>query len=104
MSANTLPGHLAALFTTAVWGITYVSTKYLVASFDPAEILLVRLIIAVILLIHAFAPSLPGQEKELWVVLIPIGVILLIALPEIKLCLLGKTLPKVRFGGRVGGI
>ncbi len=41
----------------------------------------IMIIIAVILLIHAFAPSLPGQEKELWVVLIPIGVILLIALP-----------------------
>ena len=66
MSANTLPGHLAALFTTAVWGITYVSTKYLVASFDPAEILLVRLIIAVILLSLAGAPAVtsrPGEEK-----------------------------------------
>lgn len=43
-------GHLAALFTTTVWGVTYVSTKYLVAEFRPAEILLVRLLLAILIL------------------------------------------------------
>ena len=50
MDRNILSGHIAALFTTTVWGVTYVSTKYLVESFAPAEILLIRLLIAVSLL------------------------------------------------------
>ena len=67
MSRNmaSLPGHAAALFTTVVWGITYVSTKYLTDSFDPVEILLFRLTMANILL-HLAAPGIsprPGEEK-----------------------------------------
>lgn len=50
MDRNILSGHIAALFTTTVWGVTYVSTKYLVENFAPAEILLIRLLIAVSLL------------------------------------------------------
>ena len=45
-----LSGHLLALFTTTVWGVTYVSTKYLVTSFAPAEILTLRLMAAMLLL------------------------------------------------------
>ncbi len=45
-----LTGHLLAFFTVAVWSFTYVSTKYLLGDFTPPEILLVRLVIAVILL------------------------------------------------------
>ncbi len=50
MEKNTLSGHFAALFTTTVWGITYVSTKYLVGSFAPTEILIIRLAVAISLL------------------------------------------------------
>lgn len=42
-------------------------------------------IIVVILLIFAFVPSTPGHEKELWVPMIPIGVVLVIALPLLYL-------------------
>ncbi|WP_274968062.1 DMT family transporter [Succinimonas amylolytica] len=64
-SNSPLLGHAAALFTTAVWGITYVSTKYLTGSFDPVEILLFRLTLATVLL-HLAAPGIkprPGEEK-----------------------------------------
>lgn len=37
--------HLIALFTIAVWGITFVSTKVLLVDFTPLQILLVRFII-----------------------------------------------------------
>ena len=38
-------GHLAAIFTIFVWGTTYISTKILLKTFNPTEILLTRFII-----------------------------------------------------------
>lgn len=41
--------HLAALFSVAVWGATFVSTKVLIAnSLTPAEIFLLRFAMAYI--------------------------------------------------------
>ena len=40
-SKNTM-GHLAALFTVAVWGTTLISTKVLLNAFQPVEILFFR--------------------------------------------------------------
>lgn len=37
-----LPGHLAALFCTLVWGTTFISTKVLLRDFSPIEILFFR--------------------------------------------------------------
>lgn len=37
-----LPGHLAALFCTIVWGTTFISTKVLLRDFNPIEILFFR--------------------------------------------------------------
>ena len=37
-----LPGHLAALFCTLVWGTTFISTKVLLRDFNPIEILFFR--------------------------------------------------------------
>ena len=45
----------------------------------------VFVIFAVILFIYVFAPSPHGNKKELWVILVPIGVVLLIALPLLYL-------------------
>ena len=56
MNNSKVIGHAAALFTTSVWGITYVSTKYLVGSFSPVEILMIRFCIAVSLL-KLFVPQ-----------------------------------------------
>lgn len=35
-------GHLAALFTVIIWGTTFISTKVLLKSFTPVEILFIR--------------------------------------------------------------
>lgn len=44
MPQNQLKGHLAAVFTIAVWGVTFVSTKTLLKSFTPFEILIIRFV------------------------------------------------------------
>lgn len=44
-------GHLAALFTILVWGSTFVSTKLLLDSFTPLEILLFRFLIGFFILL-----------------------------------------------------
>ena len=43
-------GHLMTLFTVTVWGVTFISTKILLKSFQPVDILLIRFIMAYILL------------------------------------------------------
>lgn len=48
---NTKPaGHIAALITIVIWATTYVSTKVLLVSFKPVEILIFRFIMAYIAL------------------------------------------------------
>lgn len=55
-------GHLAALFTLSVWGITYISTKVLLVSFSPVEILFYRLVLALAALSIASPPRLGGWQ------------------------------------------
>jgi drug/metabolite transporter (DMT)-like permease len=43
-------GHLYSLITIFVWGITFISTKVLLESFQPIEILIYRFIIGLIML------------------------------------------------------
>ncbi len=50
MKNSLLAGHFTAFFTTSVWSITFISTKYLIREFDPTEILIIRFIIAATLL------------------------------------------------------
>ena len=45
-----LKGHLLAIFTVFIWGITFSSTKHLLTDFAPAEILFIRFFIAYIFL------------------------------------------------------
>lgn len=49
-------GHLAALFTIAIWGITFISTKVLLVSFSPVEVMFFRLVFAVLALMIASPP------------------------------------------------
>ena len=42
---RTFAGHLAAMFTIFVWGTTFVSTKILLQSFEPVEILFLRFLL-----------------------------------------------------------
>lgn len=60
MRSNNLTGHLLALFTSAVWGVTFVSTKVLLASFSPIGILLSRYVLACIALLIVCPRMLRG--------------------------------------------
>jgi drug/metabolite transporter (DMT)-like permease len=57
-------GHLAALFTISVWGITFVSTKVLLATFTPGEITFYRLVLAVLALLILSPPHLPRRALD----------------------------------------
>ncbi len=43
--SNAALGHLIAFITIAVWGTTYISTKVLLRSFEPIEILIIRFLL-----------------------------------------------------------
>ncbi|MCA1899902.1 MAG: DMT family transporter [Chloroflexi bacterium] len=57
-SQKALLGHLAALFTVFVWGVTFISTKVLLVSFSPIEIMFYRLILALFALTMVSPPRL----------------------------------------------
>lgn len=42
---STMTGHLAAAVTIFIWGTTFISTKVLLVSFTPLEILFFRFLI-----------------------------------------------------------
>ena len=50
MENKRLLGHIAAIFTIVVWGTTFISTKVLLAEFEPVEILFVRLLMGLMAL------------------------------------------------------
>ena len=55
---STLKGHLAALFTTIVWAMTYISTKVVLRSFSVMDVTFFRIIIAYIsLVLFSFIPQ-----------------------------------------------
>jgi len=58
MQPQPLHGHLAAFFTVFVWGITFISTKVLLVSFTPVEIMFYRLVLAVLALFIVSPPRL----------------------------------------------
>lgn len=53
-------GHLAAIFTVLIWGSTFVSTKILLASFGPVEIIFLRFLIGIAFL-WLIAPRTLGK-------------------------------------------
>ena len=50
MQNKILMGHLFALVTILLWGTTFISTKVLLRSFTPIEILFFRFIMGLIVL------------------------------------------------------
>lgn len=54
-------GHAVALFTIAVWGVTFVCTKVLLADFHAVEILFLRFAMAFCVLYAASPGRLPGM-------------------------------------------
>lgn len=66
-SENNKLGHLAALFTVLIWGTTFISTKLLLKTFSPIEILCIRFVIGYIAL-WIFYPkrmSVTNKKHEL---------------------------------------
>ncbi len=47
MKSRTTGGHILALVTVAIWGVTYIFTKLLLEHFTPTEILIIRFAISV---------------------------------------------------------
>lgn len=50
MERNKTAGHLSALLTIIIWGTTFISTKILLADFQPVEILFFRFVIGLLAL------------------------------------------------------
>ncbi|MDE6892944.1 MAG: DMT family transporter, partial [Lachnospiraceae bacterium] len=61
MAAEKRNGHLAALLTILIWGTTFISTKILLADFQPVEILFFRFIMGYLVLLAAY----PHRIKRL---------------------------------------
>lgn len=59
-------GHLAALFTIFVWGITFVFIKVLIGPFTPIEIIFYRLSFALLALLVAKPPRLLLAGPGIW--------------------------------------
>lgn len=60
-------GHIAAFITIFIWGTTFISTKVLLDSFSPIEILFFRIFIAylALLIIHPHLMKFAGKKEEL---------------------------------------
>lgn len=58
-------GHLAALITILIWGTTYISTKILLRSYKPVEILFIRFLIGFIILCLICPHRLKTKAGEL---------------------------------------
>jgi len=59
-----IPGHLAAVITILIWGTTFISTKILLVSFTPIEILFYRFSIGLITLTVLFPRRLKGTNMR----------------------------------------
>lgn len=64
MKKGGLTGHLAALFTIVVWGITFVSTKVLLRDFIPVEILFFRFLLGLIALTIFYPRVMRLRERR----------------------------------------
>ena len=53
MKQQPAAGHLAALLTIIIWGTTFISTKVLLTSFQPVEILFFRFVLGFFALLAA---------------------------------------------------
>ena len=57
-------GHLAALLTILIWGTTFISTKILLADFQPVEILFFRFAIGYAILLAVYPHRLKGLKRQ----------------------------------------
>ena len=54
MKGNSTAGHLSALLTIIIWGTTFISTKILLADFQPIEILFFRFAMGLLALLIVY--------------------------------------------------
>lgn len=57
-------GHLSALITILIWGTTFISTKVLLESFQPIEILFFRFVIGLAALVVVYPHRLKGTNRK----------------------------------------
>lgn len=57
-------GHLAALLTIVIWGTTFISTKILLADFQPVEILFFRFVMGFLVLLVAYPHRLKTADYK----------------------------------------
>ena len=59
-----ITGHLVAIITIFIWGTTFISTKILLETFSPIEILFLRVTIAFVILLVAYPHRLKIKDKR----------------------------------------
>lgn len=64
MKQSQAAGHISALFTIAVWGTTFISTKVLLEAFQPVEILFLRFFLGLAALTAAVPRRLKGTTRR----------------------------------------
>lgn len=83
-----ITGHLIAFGTVFIWGITFVSTKILLASFTPAEILFIRFSLgfaALFIIYPKFAPIYNIKNELLFILAGFFGIFLYLILENTAL-------------------
>ncbi len=83
-----LTGHLIAFGTVFIWGITFVSTKILLTSFTPAEILFIRFSLgfaALFIIYPKFAPIYSIKNELLFILAGLFGIFLYLILENTAL-------------------
>lgn len=71
MNNRKLIGHLAALLAVVIWGTTFISSKVLLRSFDPVEILVIRFLIglAALFIVCPKRLRLTDKKQEIYYIL-----------------------------------
>lgn len=64
MNHNSGSGHAAAILTILIWGTTFLSTKVLLRSFQPIEILVLRFLLGFLALLLAAPRPLRGTTRR----------------------------------------
>lgn len=64
MTGKSTAGHFSALLTIIIWGTTFISTKILLADFQPVEILFFRFVIGAGALLLVYPRRLKGTKHQ----------------------------------------
>jgi drug/metabolite transporter (DMT)-like permease len=67
-------GHLVAFFTIIIWGSAFISTKVLLNSFSPVEIMFFRFVIAYIVLLLLSPHRIPYKNIKEEIIFLALGV------------------------------